>query len=78
MRQVRLRTRGDSRRSSAPLMTPSRAEIIVFGAATLVILTGGAGLLLYSGRAPLLLVVGGLSVVGTLCVVWLFRVPRRP
>jgi hypothetical protein len=42
-------------------MTPSRAEMFIFGAATLVILTGAAGLLLYNGRAPLLFVVGGLS-----------------
>ena len=59
-------------------MTPSRAEVFIFGAATLVILTGAAGLLLYNGRAPLLFVVGGLSVVGTLGLVWLLRVRGRP
>jgi hypothetical protein len=57
-------------------MTPSRAEIIIFCVATLVLVGGAVGMLLSSGRGPLLIVVGGVSVVGTLCLVWLFRVRR--
>jgi hypothetical protein len=40
-------------------MTPSRAKIVTFCAATLTIVGGAAGLLLYSGRGPVLIVVGG-------------------
>jgi hypothetical protein len=58
-------------------MTPSRAEVIIFFAATLVIVGGAVGLLLYNGRAPILIVVNGLSVVGTLCLVWIFRARYR-
>jgi hypothetical protein len=55
-------------------MTPPRAEIITFCTATFIMVVGAVGLLLYDGRAPLLIAVGGLSAVGTLCIVWLFRV----
>jgi hypothetical protein len=58
-------------------MTPSRAEIVIFGVATLVIVGGAAGLLFSDGRGPLLVVVGGVSVVGTLCLVWLLRARHR-
>ncbi|MGO9837466.1 MAG: hypothetical protein ACLP1X_25020 [Polyangiaceae bacterium] len=59
-------------------MTPSRAEVVTFCAATLVIVVGAVGMLIYSGRGPILLVVGGLGVVGTLCFVWLVRVRYGP
>jgi hypothetical protein len=39
---------------------------------------GAVGLLLYNGRAPILIVVNGLSVVGTLCLVWILRARYRP
>jgi hypothetical protein len=59
-------------------MTPPRAEVIIFFAATLVIVGGAVGLLLYNGRAPILIVVNGLGVVGALCLVWIFRARYRP
>jgi hypothetical protein len=42
-------------RAKAPQMTPSRAEVVTFCAATLVIVVGAVGLLMYSGRGPILL-----------------------
>jgi hypothetical protein len=59
-------------------MTPPRAEIVIFCGATLVIVGGAVGLLFYNGRAPMLIAANGLSVIGTLCLVWLLRVRSRP
>ena len=58
-------------------MPPPRAEIVTFCVATLVIVGGAVGLLLSSGRGPILIVVGGLGVVGALCLVWLLRGRHR-
>ncbi len=58
-------------------MTPPRAEIVTFCVATSVIVGGAVGLVFSSGRGPILGVVGGLGVVGALCLVWLLRGPHR-
>jgi hypothetical protein len=58
-------------------MTPLRAEMVIFCVATLVIVGGAVDLLFSRGRGPILIVVGGVAVVGALCLVWLLRGRHR-
>jgi hypothetical protein len=62
----------------ATSMTPPRAEVVTFCAATFIMVAGAVGLLFSSGRGPLLIAVGGLNVVGILGLVWLLRARSRP
>jgi hypothetical protein len=63
--------------ATTPADDPPRAEIVTLCVATLVIVGGAVGLVFSSGRRPILGVVGGLGVVGALCLVWQLRGPRR-